>query len=151
MARSPIGRLVVVDGFDKRALATRARALARAAGRGSGVSLLDASGIFTELAAADRDVEPPSPRTSMLLYAADLAFRVRWQIAPALKAGHTVVAAPYVATALMAGRAAGLDQGWIQELLRFAPKAAAAESLKSRRAPDEETLSVLLSPARRRP
>lgn len=147
---SPDSRLIAVEGFDARALASRAREIARAAGRGSGVSLLDASGIFTELAAADADVDPPSPRTSMLLYAADLAFRLRWQIEPALAAGKTVVAAPYVETAIALGRAAGLDEAWIVELLRFAPKAQARQSLKSRRQPTAKSLSALLSPARRR-
>jgi hypothetical protein len=150
MARAAPGRLIALDGFDLRELAVRARAIARAAGRGSGVSLIDASGIFTELAAADKEVEPPSPRTAMLLYAADLAFRMRWQIQPALAEGKTVVAAPYVDTALALGRAAGLDEAWMIELLRFAPKAAASQSLRTRRRPRAEMLSALLLPARRR-
>ena len=49
----------------------------------------------------------PSARTLLLLYAADLAFRLRWQIRPALAEGRTVVAAPYVDTAVAFGRAAG--------------------------------------------
>ncbi len=87
----------------------------------------------------------------MLLYAADLAFRVRWQIEPALAAGKTVIAAPYVETALALGRAAGLNEEWVAELLRFAPKAAASESVKNRRVPGEDSLSAFLASVGRRP
>ena len=54
----------------------------------------------------------PSPTTPpanpllgrlLLLYAADLAFRLRWEIRPALAEGYTVVAAPYVETAVAFG------------------------------------------------
>ena len=48
-------------------------------------------------------------RTLLLLYAADLAFRLRWEIAPALDEGRLVIAAPYVATPIALGQAAGLD------------------------------------------
>ncbi len=65
----------------------------------------------------------PSARTLLLLYAADLAFRLRWQIRPALAEGRTVIAAPYVATALAFGRAAGLKPSWLMNLFRFAPRA----------------------------
>jgi len=61
-------------------------------------------------------------RTLLLLYAADLAFRLRWQIRPALAEGRTVVAAPYVDTALAFGRAAGLKPSWLMNLFRFAPR-----------------------------
>ena len=64
-----------------------------------------------------------SPRTLLLLYAADLAFRLRWQIRPALAEGRTVVAAPYVDTAVAFGRAAGLPAGWLTNLFSFAPRA----------------------------
>ena len=66
----------------------------------------------------------PSARTLLLLYAADLAFRLRWQIRPALAEGRTVVAAPYVDTAMAFGRAAGLQAGWLTNLFSFAPRAA---------------------------
>ena len=57
---------------------------------------------------ADAAAGAPSARTLLLLYAADLAFRLRWEIRPALAAGRTVVAAPYVDTAVAFGRAAGV-------------------------------------------
>ena len=65
--------------------------------------------MFQELAVADEAAGAPSARTLLLLYAADLAFRLRWQIRPALAEGRTVVAAPYVDTAMAFGRAAGLE------------------------------------------
>lgn len=88
-----------------------------------GVSNWDASGIFYDILQGDRALPGASPRTLMLLYAADLAFRLRWQIRPALEEGATVVAAPYVDSAIAFGRAAGLPKVWMQELLRFAPPA----------------------------
>jgi len=57
----------------------------------------------------------------ILLYAADLAFRLRWQIAPALEEGATVIAAPYVETVIGFGRAAGLPRLWLKNVFEFAP------------------------------
>jgi hypothetical protein len=62
-------------------------------------------------------------RTLLLLYAADLAFRLRWEIRPALEEGRVVIAAPYVATAVALGQAAGLDSIWLTDLFHFAPSA----------------------------
>jgi hypothetical protein len=119
------GRLIAIDGASGASLIAAARTVARtlrdATGSG-GVSAWDASGIFTELAAADPHVAAASARTLTLLYAADLAFRVRWHIAPALDAGETVVAAPYVESAKALSVAAGLSKGWLDELFGFAPK-----------------------------
>ena len=42
-------------------------------------------------------------RTLALVYAADLAFRLRWEIRPVLDAGGVVVASPYVETAVAFG------------------------------------------------
>src|SRR5262249_50080316 len=64
----------------------------------------------------------PSVRTLLLLYAADLAFRLRWEIRPALAEGRSVVAAPYVDTAGAFGRAAGIDPAWLTNLFLFAPR-----------------------------
>ena len=98
---------------------------AQSSGRGrGGVSHWDASGIFQDLCVADDAAGAPSARTLLLLYAADLAFRLRWEIRPALAAGRTVVAAPYVDTAVAFGRAAGVPAGWLTNLFRFAPPAA---------------------------
>ena len=68
----------------------------------------------------------PSARTLLLLYAADLAFRLRWEISPALDEGRLVIAAPYVATPMALGQAAGLDPDWLADLFRFAPPASRA-------------------------
>lgn len=113
-------KLVSIDGVDASALLAEARRAIAGRGRG-GISHWDASGIFQDLEVGDEAAGAPSARTLLLLYAADLAFRLRWEIRPALAAGRTVVAAPYVATAVAFGRAAGVPAGWLANLFRFAP------------------------------
>jgi hypothetical protein len=115
--------LVAVDSVSGTALKAAARAALSALDRRrrSGISHWDASGLFEELAIADENAGRPSARTLLLLYAADLAFRLRWEIRPALAAGRSVVAAPYVDTAIAFGHAAGLQGGWLRNLFRFAP------------------------------
>lgn len=114
--------LISVDGVDAAAVLADARAALGQSARG-GISKWDASGVFQELAVAEAAAGAPSARTLLLLYAADLAFRLRWQIRPALAEGRTVVAAPYVDTAVAFGRAAGLKPAWLANLFRFAPRA----------------------------
>jgi hypothetical protein len=92
------------------------------AGASGGISAWDASGTFFELRLARRGELTPSPRTLLLLYAADLAFRLRWHIRPALAQGAVIVAAPYVESAIALGEAAGLPRRWLTELFRFAPR-----------------------------
>jgi hypothetical protein len=118
--RSAGGTLIAVDGVDAAAVLAAARAALESRPRG-GISRWDASGVFQDLAVASAAAGAPSVRTLLLLYAADLAFRLRWQIRPALAEGRTVVAAPYVATAIAFGRAAGLSAAWLSNLFRFAP------------------------------
>src|SRR4029077_14879611 len=77
-----------------------------------------------DLCVADAAAGAPSARTLLLLYADDLAFRLRWEIRPALAAGTTVVAGGSVDTAMAFGRAAGVPVGWLTNLFRFAPPAA---------------------------
>jgi hypothetical protein len=113
--------LIAVDGVDAAAVLAEARGALGTPPRG-GISRWDASGVFQELAVAEPAAGLPSARTLLLLYAADLAFRLRWQIRPALAEGRSVVAAPYVDTALAFGRAAGLDAAWLANLFRFAPR-----------------------------
>ena len=114
--------LISVDGVSGNAVMRAAQRLA-AAGRGdrAGISRWDASGIFGDLAVAEQDVEKPSARTLLLLYAADLAFRLRWEIRPALAEGRRVIAAPYVDTAIALGRAAGINGAWLRNTFDFAP------------------------------
>jgi hypothetical protein len=116
------GTLVVVDGVNGAAVRAAARAENAAAPgtRRGGVSVWDASGVFEDLALADPGAGAPSARTLLLLYAADLAFRLRWEIRPTLAEGRTVVAASYVATAVAFGRAAGLPRAWLNDLFAFA-------------------------------
>jgi thymidylate kinase len=118
------GRLIAVDGVNGAAIKAAAKAAisATARARRGGVSLWDASGVFGDLVVADAAAGQPSPRTLLLLYAADLAFRLRWEIRPAVAEGRTVAAAPYVATAIAFGRAAGLPAGWLKSLFGFAPE-----------------------------
>jgi hypothetical protein len=121
-SRHPPGKLIAIDSASGNALATAAHALKADGDRGAGVSEWDASGIFGELDAADGNAGAPSARVLVLLYAADLAFRLRWEIRPALAQGRTVIAAPYVTTAIAFGRAAGLPAPWLRHLFRFAPR-----------------------------
>jgi len=117
--RTPRATLTAVDGVDAAAVLAGARRALGALPRG-GISAWDASGVFQELAVAGDSAGAPSARTLLLLYAADLAFRLRWQIRPALAEGRSVVAAPYVETAVAFGRAAGLEPAWLANLFRFA-------------------------------
>jgi hypothetical protein len=119
MSRRP--RLIAVDGANGRALVAAAERMV-AADRATGVSRWDASGLFHQLVMAGDDISMMSPRLLLLLYAADLAFRLRWEIEPALADGKTVVAAPYVDTATAFGRACGLNAKWLKNLFRFARK-----------------------------
>jgi hypothetical protein len=117
-------RLISIDGVNAHAIRNAARTFAAANRRSrAGISSWGASGIFDELTMADPDAGTPSPRTLLLLYAADLAFRLRWEIRPALDEGRLVIAAPYVATAVALGQAAGLDPHWLRDLFHFAPLA----------------------------
>jgi hypothetical protein len=122
------GRLFAIDGATHASVATAARAeLARCPRRQrGGISWWDASGVFEELAMGSTQAGRASTRTLLLLYAADLAFRLRWEIRPMLDQGRTVVAAPYVDTAVAFGRAAGIPADWLRDLFQFAPPADAS-------------------------
>jgi hypothetical protein len=117
-------RLIAVDGVHGAAVKAAAGRMVSPAARrlGGGVSDWDASGLFEQLVVAEDHAGQISARTLLLLYASDLAFRLRWEIEPALAEGHTVVAAPYLDTAIAFGRAAGLPGGWLMNLLQFAPR-----------------------------
>jgi hypothetical protein len=118
-------RLIAVDGSRGADVAKSADRLAkalRARGETCVISRWDASGLFGELGQAD-ERHAASPRTLSLVYAADLAFRLRWEIRTALESGAVVIAAPYVETAIAFGTGCGLPEQWLRELLRFAPRA----------------------------
>jgi len=112
-------RLIAVDGADGRAVIEHAQQLTRGRRAVKGVSQWDASGLFEQLLAEDDDVVT-TPRILLLLYAADLAFRLRWEVEPALAEGNDVVAAPYIETAVAFGRAHGVPAKWLKNLFRFA-------------------------------
>jgi hypothetical protein len=120
------GRLIAVDGSRGKDVSAAAGDLVAALKRDRiecVVSRWDASGLFTDLTAGSRIDRNVSIRTLSLVYAADLAFRLRWEIRPALEAGGVVVAAPYIDTAVAFGAICGLDEEWLRLLLRFAPAA----------------------------
>ena len=100
-----------------------AKKLLKARTDDGGISTWDASSIFFEMHGLEVP-DRPSPRTLVLLYAADLFFRLRWEIMPALEEGKCVVAVPYVETGFALGWIAGLPRKWIAEVFRFAPKPA---------------------------
>ena len=133
--KRPRGRLVALDGTNGVMLRSEAERLARLC-RGAADpawSLWDASNTFYELRMVKAKNLTPTPRVLMLLYASDLLFRLRWEIEPTLKEGRTVVAAPYVESAMAFGVAAGLPKEWIEELFSFAPKPAASFRLKEKK------------------
>lgn len=118
-------RLIAIDGSrgaDVTRSADRLAAALRRRGVTCAISRWDASGLFGDLAqTAER--ASLSPRTLSLVYAADLAFRLRWEIRAALDADGVVIAAPYVETAIAFGVGCGLPEQWLRELLRMAPAA----------------------------
>ena len=118
------GRLIAVDGSRGKDTDAAADAIVdelRRAGVACAVSRWDASGLFGELAQAARGERPLSARTLALVYAADLAFRLRWEIRPVLEAGGIVVAASYIETPVAFAAGCGLNEEWLRQLLRFAP------------------------------
>ena len=120
------GRLIAIDGTrgkDTAAAAAAVIASLKERGVECAISRFDASGLFGELAASAHGDRNISARTLALVYAADLAFRLRWEIRPVLEAGGVVVAAPYVETPIAFGASCGLDEEWTRQLLRFAPAA----------------------------
>lgn len=130
------GRLIAVDGSRGDHVAAEAARLAdrlRSRGVPCVISRWDASGLFAELLPADLEAPAVSPRMLTLLYAADLVFRLRWEIQPALAEGRVVIAESYVETAVAVGVGVGLPAGWIQEVLRFAPPADALRLTKERK------------------
>lgn len=120
------GRLIAVDGSRGKDITGAADAIVDALRDGGvecAISRWDASGLFGELASTARGDRNISMRTLALVYAADLAFRLRWEIRPVLEAGGMVVAAPYLETAIAFGASCGLSDEWTRELMRFAPPA----------------------------
>ena len=124
-ARRALIAVEAVRGRDAERGASQVRAALRSKrdDTGAGISHWDASGAFFELSLGGQKNLTLSPRTLLLLYASDLAFRLRWEIQPAVAAGQVVIAASYTETAIAFGEAAGLPRKWIVELFRYAPPA----------------------------
>ncbi len=128
-------QLIALDGTRHADLREAARSLRKRLASSkirSGVSWWDASGVFFEVGLGKRKHRAASPRTLLLLYAADLAFRLRWEIRPALAEGQTVIASPYLDTAFAFGAACGLSREWLASLFEFAPAADAHYVTKER-------------------
>ena len=126
MARRPAAerRLIAVEGTRGPDIESAGQLLwrrIRSRKDTGGISRWDASGLFYELRLGKRRHLTLSPRTLVLLYAADLAFRVRWEVRPALERNQVVVVAPYLETVTAFGVAAGLSAEWLASLFRFAP------------------------------
>jgi hypothetical protein len=121
----PSGRLIALEGTLGTDVTDAAeelsRRLARGARDGGRISQWDASGLFKLMHPARRRHDVPSSRTLLLLYAADLVFRLRWEITPALRDGRSVIAAPYLETAIAFGVASGIQEAWLKGLFGFAP------------------------------
>lgn len=121
----PTQRLIALEGVNAHHMMDEAKMLLAAKRQQrAGLSAWDASGIFREVMLADVGAGAPSARTLLLLYAADLAFRIHWEVMPALGAGRVMIVAPYVDTAIAFGRAAGLEEEWLADMFSFAPVAA---------------------------
>ena len=130
------GILIACDGTrgsDVRDDVARLLRYLRGHGVAGAVSRWDGSGLFEELQVSKRRRRRLSPRSLLLLYAADMAFRVRWEIEPAIAQGRVVIAAPYVATAVALGAAAGLSPRWVEAILRFAPQPAVSVCVRERK------------------
>ena len=116
------GQFLSLDVIDGRDVVPAAKKLLKSHSDEGVVSVWDSSSIFFEMHGLEVK-DRPSARTLVLLYAADLCFRLRWEIIPALEEGKCVVAAPYLETGFAFGAVAGLPQKWLAEVFRFAPKA----------------------------
>jgi hypothetical protein len=116
------GELIALDGLADAKLQSAAKKLLHRSAHGAGISTWDASGLFFQLDASTCP-DVPSPKTLLILYAADLEFRLRWEIEPCLAEGKDVVAAPYIQTAIAFGRATGVEAAWMEKLFSFAPRA----------------------------
>jgi hypothetical protein len=115
------GQLLSLDVVEGRNAVPAAKSLLKSMSPQRGISTWDASSIFFEMHNLEVN-ERPTPRTLILLYAADLFFRLRWEIIPALEEGKCVVAVPYVETGFAFGKVVGLPKDWVKEVFRFAPK-----------------------------
>ena len=136
----PPGRLIALEGASSALFRSGAERLAQmCCGEDAPAwSLWDASNTFYEMRLGKAHKHTPTPRTIILLYASDLLFRLRWEIEPAMREGRTVVAAPYVESAIAFGVAGGIPKEWMEELFRFAPQPAATFRLKEKKKDKEK-------------
>ena len=129
------GKLLALEGTLGREIvkgAEHLRDLCHGASMKAGCSRWDASNTFYELGIGKAKHFSVPVKTLLLLYAADLLFRLRWEIRPALAEGQTVIAAPYLETAIAFGTAAGIAKDWLDELFSFAPRPDACLRIKEK-------------------
>src|SRR5512144_3360734 len=105
------GQLISLDVVEGCDAVPAAKNLLKPKPPARGISTWDASSIFFEMHNLEVSARPTA-RTLILLYAADLFFRLRWEILPALEAGKCVVAVPYVETGYAFGKVVGLSKDW---------------------------------------
>jgi hypothetical protein len=129
----PKGQLIALDGTSGPMLGEESQRLARLCGEEAAWSSFDASNTVHELGMTKTKTLTPTPRVLVLLYVSDLLFRLRWEIEPTLQEGRTVVAAPYVQTAIAFGIASGLSKEWLEQLFSFAPQPVATLRLKEKK------------------
>ncbi|HTS64491.1 MAG TPA: hypothetical protein VMH28_20850 [Candidatus Acidoferrales bacterium] len=141
---APKARLFALEGAGESEISQAASRLAALCGgpERPGCSRWDASNTFLELRLTGGKRTAPPVRTLLLLYASDLLFRLRWEIRPALAQGRTVIAAPYVETAIAFGQAAGLPMDWLEELFSFAPRPDLAFRAKEKARPKDKQFGV---------
>ncbi len=120
------GNLIVFEGIDGSGKTTQARML---------VEYLQSKGvdvIFTDWASSAtigkyiqkmrNDKIEVVPKAFSLLHAAEFAERLENLILPALSAGKTVVCDRYVYTAIARDTALGVDEDYVKEIYKLAPK-----------------------------
>jgi hypothetical protein len=121
-----LGKLIALEGKEGReitALSQTLKHVMELAGYECIISRWNLSSLFTELLAAQADVEEPIPfRALAMVQASDLAHRMKNEIGPALQSGRSVIVDQYLYTSLAIAMALGANPLWIDNLYAFAPK-----------------------------
>ncbi|NCN65620.1 MAG: dTMP kinase [Candidatus Altiarchaeum hamiconexum] len=120
------GNLIVFEGIDGSGKTTQVRMLVEyLQSRGIDVVFTDwasSANIGKYIQTMRKDKIEVVPRTFSLLHAAEFAERLENLILPALSAGKTVVCDRYVYTAIARDSALGVDEDYVKEIYKLAPK-----------------------------
>jgi hypothetical protein len=117
-------RLIALEGKDGAEVTAVAEALKNLLylhGFGCIISNWNVSGLFAQIGAQAANLQQISPRALTLLYASDLAGRLK-EIRPALQSGFFVLANQYLHTPTAIAAALGVDPTWASHLFSFAPR-----------------------------